>query len=187
MLAMNPLLMLRLPMRRGSSFSESGLPAFVCAAGDVDACASLPLFLSFLFLSADPGFAVFCGACVCGTATAVSDPAQRLKMSKSAANVRENLLCIACASEKLFNACGRREGGRASPRNDGRPVETLSPSDSDARAARRRESAGVPSGEARLRSAREYPARRDPLMRPVAPRVVQAFRRNLRFCWSFDR
>src|SRR5437588_387022 len=189
MLAMNPLLMLRLPMRRGSSFSESGLPAFACAAGDGDACAFLSLCLSFLFLSSDPLFAVLCGACVCvcGTATAVSEPAQRLKMSKRAANVRENLLCIACASEKLFNACGRREGGRASPRNDGRPVETLSPSDSDARAARRRESAGVPSGEARLRSAREYPARRDPLMRPVAPRVVQAFRRNRRFCWSFDR
>src|SRR5947208_2125153 len=121
MLAMNPLLMLRLPMRRGSSFSESGLPAFVCAAGDGDgdACASLSLFLSFLFLSADPWLAVFCGACVCGTATAVSDPAQRLKMSKSAANVRENLLCMSCASEKLFNACGRREAGRASPRNDG--------------------------------------------------------------------
>src|SRR5437868_1349135 len=111
MLAMKPLLMLRLPMRRGSSFSESGLPAFVCAAGDGDACASLSLFLSFLFLSPDPWFAVLCGACVCGKATAVSDPAQRLKMSKSAANVRENLLCMSCASEKLFNACGRREGG----------------------------------------------------------------------------
>jgi len=24
-------------------------------------------------------------------------------------------------------------------------------------------------------------------MRPVAPRVVQASRRNRRFCWSFDR
>src|SRR5207248_10321330 len=122
--AMNPLLMLRLPMRRGSSFSESGLPAFACAG---DACVSLPLCLSFLFLSSDPLLAVFCGACVCGTATAVSEPAQRLKMSKRAANVREDLLCIACASEKLFNACGRREGGPASPRNDERPVETPSP------------------------------------------------------------
>src|SRR5436305_73572 len=111
MLAMNPLLMLRLPMRRGSSFSESGLPAFACAAGDGDACASLSLFLSFLFLSADPWLAVFCGACVCGTATAVSDPAQRLKMSKSAANVRENLLCMSCASENFLTPVAEGKGG----------------------------------------------------------------------------
>src|SRR5437588_12526757 len=108
MLAMNPLLMLRLPMRRGSSFSESGLPAFACAG---DACVSLPLCLSFLFLSADPWLAVFCGACVCGTATAVSDPAQRLKMSKSAANVRENLLCMSCASENFLTPVAEGKGG----------------------------------------------------------------------------
>src|SRR5437588_8197276 len=184
MLAMNPLLMLRLPMRRGSSFSESGLPAFACAAGDGDACAFLSLCLSFLFLSSDPLFAVLCGACVCvcGTATAVSEPAQRLKMSKRAANVRENLLCIACASEKLFNACGRREGGRASPRNDGRPVETLSPLDPDF--ARRADENRRECRQVKLSAfgQREYPARRDPLMRAVAPRVVPASRRNCRFC-----
>src|SRR2546423_5117582 len=111
MLAMKPLLILRLPMRRGSSFSESGLPELACAAGAADACASLSLFLSFLFLLPGSWFAVFCGACACGTATAVSEPAQRLKMTKRAANVRENLLCIACASENFSTPVAEGKGG----------------------------------------------------------------------------
>jgi hypothetical protein len=84
-----PLLMLRLPIIRGSSFSESGL--FDCAV-----CVACPSLSSPLFLSLSPGACLaaagFCESCRRrGAATAVSEPAHRLKMSPSAASERKNL------------------------------------------------------------------------------------------------
>ncbi len=92
-----PLLMLRLPIMRGSSFSERGRPAPAgagCAAATCSSFAAASPFLSFLSLAAESCLAAagFWASCRrSGAATAPIEPAQRLEMSPSATSERENL------------------------------------------------------------------------------------------------